>query len=885
MASAGDVNGDGYGDVIVGAPQYDVGHLEDGAAFVFHGSATGVADATEYEAASRIECDEEHCHLGESVASAGDVNGDGYGDVIVGAPDYGYSGAIFVHLGSADGIAGGLGVAIELLPEIPEYSSAGVGTSVAGAGDVNGDGYGDVIVGVAGTWPNYAGYAYVIRGGPDGIDTSPPTTYLAVGPVVAGAGDVNGDGYADVIVGDSDYFAGQLDEGAAFVFHGSASGISGAPANAAARIESDQASAFLGESVVGAGDVNGDGYADVIVGARLYDAGQSNEGAAFVFHGGAAGIGNRTPASADAQLESNFMNYGFARSVSGAGDVNGDGYADVILRGGLDGYVFLGGAAGIPSGGLEAAAATLASGSNDTAVAGAGDVDGDGFADVMLRSDEDVYLFHGGDGRPVRAQQLRRVSKRVAPWGTARENAFRIRSTATHPEGRGRVKLEVEACPVGVPFFAAGCEREISPSWTSVPATGSGVELELGLSDLADDSLYRWRARVLHAPLTIAAPASPAHGPWRRPTAQSFEADIRTGSSDVDGDTIPNETDPDDDGDELPDAAETGTGVFVSPTDTGSDPLDPDSDGDGFWDGWEVAIQADPNDPADPDAEDSTSNGAIQASDQPKYRWRYGTGGFSSEFVVPSPFDDGDGICSIAIPSAGGDVSVTFRPASQQQTSGSVCCTWESVCELTCADNACDADVCPPKDDQPECLPGMTCVDASLDCGIDQTSCNVERDRLLAAGVPPCCFQSAGSTYFEWSPSGVQGAPDTDADRVPDPCDNCVSVDNPRQADLDEDGTGDACDAALLLPSCGSTDSDADGVGDVCDTEPPNADHCTDTDADSCDDCSSGYFNTSTDHVICLPEPGAVTSLVAAIALLRALGLRRGRRGRVRPID
>ncbi len=101
---------------------------------------------------------------------------------------------------------------------------------------------------------------------------------------VAGAGDVNDDGYADVIVGARFYDAGQADEGAAFVFLGSAGGIaSGSPATAAAQLEADQANANLGYSVVGAGDVDGDGSADVVVGSRFYDEGQSNEGAAFVF--------------------------------------------------------------------------------------------------------------------------------------------------------------------------------------------------------------------------------------------------------------------------------------------------------------------------------------------------------------------------------------------------------------------------------------------------------------------------------------------------------------------------------------------------------------------------------------------------------------------------
>ncbi|CAN0448089.1 unnamed protein product, partial [Phaeothamnion confervicola] len=105
-----------------------------------------------------------------------------------------------------------------------------------------------------------------------------------MGHSVATAGDVNGDGFSDVIVGSYLYDSGSANEGAAFVYHGSASGLNAVPATT---LQSDQAEAWFGWSVASAGDVNGDGYADVIVGGIHYDNGQNNEGAAFVFHGSA----------------------------------------------------------------------------------------------------------------------------------------------------------------------------------------------------------------------------------------------------------------------------------------------------------------------------------------------------------------------------------------------------------------------------------------------------------------------------------------------------------------------------------------------------------------------------------------------------------------------
>jgi hypothetical protein len=414
VAGAGDVNGDGYADVIVGAPYYDSGQTDEGAAFVFLGSASGVASGSPATAAATLQSNQAGASLGVSVAGAGDVNGDGYADVIVGAPNYDAGdvgeGAAFVFLGSASGVASGSPATAATTLQ-SKQASAGLGSSVAGAGDVDGDGYADVIVGAHAydAGESDEGAAFVFLGSASGVVSGSPATAAAtlqsnqasagLGSSVAGAGDVNGDGYADVIVGADRYDAGQADEGAAFVFLGSATGVeSGSPATAAATLQSNQASAGLGVSVASVGDVNGDGYADVIVGAPHYSAGESNEGAAFLFLGAAAGIASGNPATAAATLQSDQASAGLGSSVAGAEDVNGDGYADVIVGADLydagkvvdvgAAFVFLGSAAGVPSGSQATAAATLqsnqASANLGFSVAGAGDVNGDGYADVIV---------------------------------------------------------------------------------------------------------------------------------------------------------------------------------------------------------------------------------------------------------------------------------------------------------------------------------------------------------------------------------------------------------------------------------------------------------------------------------------------------------------------
>jgi hypothetical protein len=420
VAAAGDVNGDGYGDVIVGAPGYDTGQPFAGAAFVFLGSASGIGDGSPATASAGLESDQSESQFGWRVSGAGDVNGDGYDDVIVGAWGYDGEGAAFVFHGSADGVSDGSPASADARIEANQ-ASAFLGWSVARAGDVNADGYGDVIVGawyyeVGELHPGChclvyphpdEGAAFVFHGSASGIGDRDPTTADTVlranrdgsifGRSVAGAGDVNGDGYDDVIVGTPYWEVAGENQGAVFVFEGSASGIADAdPAGAAAFIESDatgQASLF-GSSVAGAGDVNGDGYDDVVVGAPMYTTTSSfMPGAVFVFHGSAGGVAAVPPAAAASVLQSG-DGPSLGIEVRGAGDVDGDGYDDVIVGAGNDlggdlfgqgAFVFLGGASGIPNDAPRSAfGPAYYDSSFGASAAGAGDVDGDGRADLII---------------------------------------------------------------------------------------------------------------------------------------------------------------------------------------------------------------------------------------------------------------------------------------------------------------------------------------------------------------------------------------------------------------------------------------------------------------------------------------------------------------------
>lgn len=370
---AGDVNGDTIDDFIVGAPYADVPASNAGRAYVVFGRSgsnpaylTAVANGTGGFVINGAAANEQ---AGTIVRGAGDVNGDGYNDLLVGAPKSdpaagNNAGRVYLVFGKATTTAVNLSAlgtgGVEIVGTGVE---AYAGMSLDGAGDVNGDGFADIVVGQTDSFnlTSTSDRWHVIFGGTGqpaslnlssvgatvpGFIVGEAVHTLRLGWVVAGAGDFNGDGLSDIVLGVPTRAVPSSDSGGAFVVFGKSTqgfvDITSLEAGVGGLLVANFQSGSQGRAVSSAGDVNGDGFVDILVASEVDTnySGDTAAGRIYVIHGRTS----TTSISLSNVLNGTggFVIEGFnnvppeaaqraGASVAPAGDVNGDGFADVIV--------------------------------------------------------------------------------------------------------------------------------------------------------------------------------------------------------------------------------------------------------------------------------------------------------------------------------------------------------------------------------------------------------------------------------------------------------------------------------------------------------------------------------------------------------------------------
>lgn len=492
VANAGDVNGDGWDDILIGSPSADPdGVSRAGESYVVFGKADGsrieLSDVAAGLGGFVIEGERQSGAFGDAVSGAGDVDGDGLDDLVIGSKSDASGGSSFVVFGKTDGTKlelsdirqgnGGFHIA-------GAAPGDGSGDVVGGGGDVNGDGLDDVIVGAFGADPNgvaTAGASYVVFGKNEG-DAVPLDEIIAgtgggfaiqgidvndrAGVSVAIVGDMNNDGLAEALVsarlGDPD---GQEDAGESYIVFGKTDAdpvdlAQIAAGNGGFIIEGIDAEDTSGITASAAGDVNGDGRGDVIISAFGGDPnGETDAGEFYVVFG--KGDGEKVELQDVVNGNGGFVIEGvdsddisrdvLVFNVAPAGDVNADGLDDVVIGAFLgdpggredagETYVVFGKTDGnsldfddiaAGNGGfvIEGIAAGDRSGGS---VSGGGDINGDGHADIIIgaagadpdgaeRAGETYVVFGKSDTATVQLANLERSDQPSAPTWTVTAN-------------------------------------------------------------------------------------------------------------------------------------------------------------------------------------------------------------------------------------------------------------------------------------------------------------------------------------------------------------------------------------------------------------------------------------------------------------------------------
>ncbi len=383
LARAGDVNGDGYGDAVAGDRCADD---DAGLASVLLGSVDGLENEDE----AVLIGEEEDGQLGYAVAGVGDLDLDGLDDLAIGEPNWSEeTGRVHVLMGATDGDY----AALEPIPGSAE--EVNLGRELAALGDLNADAIPDLAVGAPDGGPGYATvYLGDGAGGLEETKVLEGTTSSALGSAVSDAGDLDGDGLGDVLVGEPGWGD---DRGRVRIYLGEPGGLGEEPE---AIVEGEEAQE-LGAPLAAAGDLNGDGLADLALGC---DEREGGAGTLLVWYGAGGGLSEATVETLSGSSEGSR----FGLTVSGGEDLDGDGLDDLVVGApGAEGtgsevvWVLAGRAEGLSTEGATTLSGMAGGDGFGEAVLSLGDADGDGYAEIAVGApDHDgrgrVDLFRGG---------------------------------------------------------------------------------------------------------------------------------------------------------------------------------------------------------------------------------------------------------------------------------------------------------------------------------------------------------------------------------------------------------------------------------------------------------------------------------------------------------
>ncbi|MSR14691.1 MAG: hypothetical protein EXR86_09045 [Gammaproteobacteria bacterium] len=450
VSSAGDVNGDGFEDLLIGLYFAEPIGPDSGSSYVVFGAASGFPADLNLSALNgtngfQLNGEAVGGYWGLSVSGAGDVNGDGFDDLLIGVGGGGIfdgladPGEIYVVFGAASGFESSFDPAtlegsngFHLLREAP-YEGAAI--SVSNAGDLNGDGFDDLLILEAygaNLFDASSGASYVVFGaaasfastldlaaldGTDGFQLSGAVTDGRIGDAVSSAGDVNGDGFDDLVIGAARAAPNGASSGASYVVFGAASGFSAnldlATLNGTNGFQVNVVVPFdrSGYSVCGAGDVNGDGFDDLLISVERSDRpdGLGAYSVSYVVFGAAMGFSaNLDLANLNGtkgfRVRGETMGYSPASVVSGAGDVNGDGFDDLLIG---DSYPVpngsLYGASFVVFGGDFRGEVTFLGDANDNTFTGGGSAEiiVGGLGGDTLNGGDGADVLNGGAGNDV----------------------------------------------------------------------------------------------------------------------------------------------------------------------------------------------------------------------------------------------------------------------------------------------------------------------------------------------------------------------------------------------------------------------------------------------------------------------------------------------------